>query len=134
MFSFLKPIYRFFKQKKEKTKENPNHLCSLKIEVNHDSSLNIICYWPDLTNLDENVIDNVANPYAALLYLLNGGLLNQDIIKALSNFQENNIEDAYFVNKVLSKWLELATPKMESKNNNIDPMIRPSSVFKNYTK
>jgi hypothetical protein len=130
MFNFLKSL--FCSRKKEKTKEN--YLCSLKIELNHDSSINIVCYWPDLTNLDEDVIDNVANPYAALLYLLNGGSLNQDIIKALSNFQENNIEDSYFVNKVLTKWLELATPKIDSKKYNIDPMIRPSSVFKNYTK
>lgn len=137
MFNFLKQI---FSQKKEKTKidnkitDKKDYLCSLNIELNYDNSINIVCYWPNLTGLEDDTIDNVANPYGILLYMLNSGLLNQDIIKALSNFEDNNLEDAYFVNKVLSKWLELASPKTESKKHNTDPVIKPSSVFKNYSK
>jgi hypothetical protein len=137
MFNFLTQI---FSKKKEKNKidnkniEKKDYLCSLNIELNYDNSINILCYWPNLKDLDEDIIDDIANPYAVLLYMLNGGLLNQDIIKSLSNFENNNLEDSYFVNKVLSKWLELASPKIESKKHNTDPVIKPSSVFKNYSK
>jgi hypothetical protein len=136
MFNFLKQI---FSQGKEKTKieyktiEKKDYLCRLNIELNYDNSINIMCYWPDLVDLEDETIDNIANPYGILLYMLNSGLLNQDIIKALSNFDQNSLEDSYFINKVLSKWLEISSIKTESKNNT-DPVIKPSSVFKNYSK
>lgn len=136
MFNFLKQI---FSQEKEKTEiknqitEKKDYLCRLNIELNYDNSINIMCYWPDLIGLEDETIDNIANPYGILLHMLNNGLLNQDIIKALSNFDQNSLEDSYFVNRVLSKWLEISSIKTESKHNT-DPVIKPSSVFKNYSK
>ena len=113
--------------------EKRDFLCSINFELNFDNTVNIICYWPDLDQLDETMVTNIANQYGALMFILDTGSLREDIITNLTAIADrDNVSDSFFVEKVLSAWIELK--KKGLLDNSYDPVIKPSSVFKNYTK
>jgi len=113
--------------------EKKDFLCSVNFELNFDNTVNIVCYWPDLDKLDEIMITNIANQYGALMFILENGSLREDIVSSLTSIaDQNNVSDSFFVEKVLGAWIELK--KKGLFNSSYDPVIKPSSVFKNYTK
>jgi hypothetical protein len=117
-----------------KTKgEERDFLCSINFELNFDNTVNIVCYWPDLDKLDETIVTNIANQYGALMFILDTGSLREDIISSLTAIADkNNVSDSFFVEKVLAAWIEIK--KKGLLDNSYDPVIKPSSVFKNYTR
>lgn len=134
MFNWLKKLFtkrsNIIIPKTEGSKRD--FLCSINFELNFDSTVNIVCYWPDLDKLDENMITNIANQYGALMFILDNGSLKEDIINSLTSIADrNNISDSFFVEKVLTAWIDLR--KKALSDNTYDSIMKPSSVFKNYT-
>jgi hypothetical protein len=113
------------------TEEKNKHICSINVQLNIDNTIDIVCHWPDLDNLDELIINDIANKYATMIYLLDSGSLKKDIADTLSSVCENNIYDTYFSRQVLTRWLELFEKQHLADSN--QPLIKPSSVFKNYS-
>ena len=66
-------------------------LCSIDFSINNDNTMDIICYWPNLDDLDETTINNIASKYALLLHAINFGIVSQDVTSTLSeNLESNN--------------------------------------------
>ena len=104
------------------------HLCSINIEINYDNSINVYCNWPTFNSINDQHLEPIAKRYGTMLFMLNNGFLKEDIINTLMKFDDiNNKYDAEFVNVSLQEWLNLFT-----QNNHNTPLIKPSSVFKNY--
>lgn len=132
-------MFNFFRKQKNiednkitttPVEEKPKYLCSVNVQLNADNTMDILCHWPDLDKLDELIINDIANRYATMIFLLDSGLLKKDIIDTLSSVCENNVHDTYFARQVLAKWLELF--EKQNLTNSNQPLIKPSSVFKNY--
>jgi len=117
-------------ENKEAEKTN-RHICSINVQLNMNNTIDIVCHWPDLDDLDELIINDIANRYATMIYLLDSGSLKKDIADTLSSVCENNIYDTYFARQVLTRWLELFEKQDLADSNK--PLIKPSSVFKNYS-
>ena len=106
-------------------------LCSIDFCVNSDNTMDILCHWPNLDDLDETTINTIANKYAVLLHAINFGIVSQDVTATLSdNLASNNPSDRYFVYEVLSKMVELGE-KIKTQYS-YDPIIKPSNVFRYY--
>lgn len=104
------------------------HLCSINFEINYDESINIYCNWPVFNSRNSQHIDTIAKQYGTMLFMLNNGFIKEDIIDTLIKYDDTTNEyDAKFVNVSLEKWLDLF-----NKNTYNTPLIKPSSVFKNY--
>ena len=104
------------------------HLCSINFEINYDESINIYCNWPIFDTKNSQHISTVAKQYGTMLFMLNNGFMKEDIINTLIKFDDTgNEHDAKFVNVSLEKWLDLF-----NENTYNTPLIKPSSVFKNY--
>lgn len=104
------------------------HLCGINIEINYDDSINIHCNWPNFDSINSQHLETIAKKYGTMLFMINNGLLKEDIIDTLIKFDDiNNKYDAEFVNISLQEWLDLFT-----QNTHNTPLIKPSSVFKNY--
>jgi hypothetical protein len=117
--------------KATETETKSKHICSINVQLNIDNTIDIVCHWPDLDDLDEMIINDIANRYATMIYLLDSGSLKKDIADTLSSVCENNIYDTYFSRQVLTRWLELFEKQHLTDSN--QPLIKPSSVFKNYS-
>ena len=113
------------------TETKSKQICSINVQLNIDNTIDIVCHWPDLDDLDELIINDIANRYATMIYLLDSGSLKKDIADTLSSVCENNIYDTYFSRQVLTRWLELFENQHLTDSN--QPLIKPSSVFKNYS-
>ena len=117
--------------KATETETKSKQICSINVQLNIDNTIDIVCHWPDLDDLDELIINDIANRYATMIYLLDSGSLKKDIADTLSSVCENNIYDTYFSRQVLTRWLELFENQHLTDSN--QPIIKPSSVFKNYS-
>lgn len=122
-------------QKIEQQKQDSKHikkcLCSIDFSVNVDNTMDIVCHWPDLDEMDEDTINAIASKYAVLLHAINFGIVSDDVTSTLSgNLESNNPSDRYFVYEVLSKMIELG----EKRKNQYSygPIIKPSNVFRYY--
>ena len=126
----IKTIRSYFVVKKITEDEDINENCSLRFELDN-SNFNILCYWPNLDDMKEKEINQLANYYGTLIYMADRGLLKQDIIDALSSVSsKNNPSDTYFVFEVINKWFKLI--ENEKKGKSAGPIVPPSSVFNNY--
>lgn len=104
------------------------YLCSINFEINYDESINIYGHWPTFNTKNSQYIDSIAQQYGTMLFMLNNGLMKEDIVNTLTHFDDiTNAHDAKFVNVSLKKWLDLF-----HENTYGTPLIKPSSVFKNY--
>jgi len=129
MFKFLKNFY-----KKKQNTENANFLCSVNFQLNHDNTLNITYFWPEFNEKNVHKMEKISNEFGNLLYMINGGYMRKDCIEVLTKLldDDKNIYDSTFVNLLLIKWLDNLSS--ETKNNDYyeQPLIKPSSVFKQY--
>jgi hypothetical protein len=115
----------------EKSNTLKKCLCSIDFCVNVDNTMDIVCHWPNLDDLDEETINAIAAKYAVLLHAINFGIVSQDVTSTLSdNLESNNPSDRYFVYEVLSKMVELGEKRKSQYS--YDPVIKPSDVFKYY--
>jgi hypothetical protein len=123
-------IKSYFVSKKISENKEIDNNCSLRFEL-IDNDFNILCYWPNLDEMKEKEINQLANYYGTLIYMADRGLLKQDIIDALSSVSsKNNPSDTYFVFEVMNKWFKLVENEENSKS--AGPIVPPSSVFNNY--
>lgn len=127
MFNLFKKIFL----KQNKPIENRNFMCSINFELNHDGTINIVCYWPNFNETNTDKILPVSSEFAILLHSINKGLLKKDIVSTLTSLidKSNNFDDI-FVHNCLSQWLDYVEPPGAAIPN--DPLIKPSSVFKQY--
>jgi hypothetical protein len=106
-------------------------LCSIDFSVNVDNTMDIVCHWPDLDDLDEETINAIAAKYAVLLHAINYGIVREDVTSTLSNnLESNNPSDRYFVYEVLSKMVDLGEKRKDQYY--YGPIIKPSNVFRYY--
>ena len=59
----------------KETETKSKHICSINVQLNIDNTIDIVCHWPDLDDLDELIINDIANRYATMIYLLDSGSL-----------------------------------------------------------
>ncbi len=132
MFKIITKFLSYFtKDKNEETASNEESTCSIRFDLTAKNTINVLCYWPDLDKMNETEIDHLAKFYGTVIYLVDKGRLKEDIIEALSSVSaKNNPYDTYFVFETLNKWFKLVEQEENSKS--AGPIIRPSSVFKNY--
>ena len=132
MFKIITKFLSYFtKPNTEDTISKEECTCSIRFDLTAKNTINVMCYWPDLDELNEKEIDHLAKFYGTVIYLVDKGRLKEDIIEALSSISsKNNASDTYFVFETLNKWFKLVEQEENSKS--AGPIIRPSSVFKNY--
>jgi hypothetical protein len=130
---FDKILKFFYKSKDNNTKQETTietqSLCKIAFELNMDGSANIICYWPEFNDKNKNSMPTIASEYGALLYMINNGLMQNDVVDTLSD--PRNIVNEYdksFIDKVFMRWFSYTdiASSIDSK-----PLIKPSLVFKN---
>lgn len=113
------------------TQKKNKRLCSISFSVNNDNTMDIVCHWPDLDDLDEETVNNIATKYAVLLHAINFGIVNQDVTSTLSeNLESENPSDRYFVYEVLTKMIDLAEKR--ERTDTVGPIVKPSNVFRYY--
>lgn len=100
--------------------------------MNEDGTVNIVCFWPEFNEKNSKEMTYIAQEYSAMIHLMTCGFFNEEILKTLDKLiHEDNVFDQMFVNNVLSSWAKI----IDFKKNNVDPVIKPSMVFKhNYMK
>lgn len=104
------------------------YLCSINFEINYDESINIYCHWPTFNTKNSQHIETIAKQYGTMLFMLNYSLMKEDIVNTLIKVDDiGNEHDSKFVKVSLKKWLDLF-----NENTYNTPLIKPSSVFKNY--
>lgn len=114
----------------KKTK-NKKIMCGVTIEVNIDGTVNILCSWPEFDKTNSSAIDPISTEFSTLLYFLNKGFLSKEIINTLTNLSHpDNQYDNLFVDMTLSKWTNYIESKLDIPHD-MEPMVRPSSVFNN---
>lgn len=127
MFNFIKKL---FNKKPNKT-DTTSFMCSINFELNHDGTINIICYWP---NFDQNNMDKIAPvslEFGTLLHMINNGMLKTEVINTLNSLTDkSNNFDNIFINMCLLKLIEYS--EKENSTISCDPLVKPSSVFKQY--
>lgn len=128
MFNFLK---KWFSKNNHNKKYNKNILCGITVEVNHDGTINILCSWPNFDKSNSFKLDHISTEFGTLLYFLNQGFLSKEIINTLTNLTNpENKYDTLFVDMSLAKWTDYLESNLDSPHD-MEPMVRPSSVFNN---
>jgi hypothetical protein len=126
MFKFLKKIL-------SKRKNSPPFMCSINFELNYDGTINIICYWPNFDKNNMDKISPVSTEFSTLLHMINTGMLQNDTITTLTSLTDkSNTFDNMFIQLCLVKLLEYSENK-KSDAQKYDPVVKPSSVFKQYS-
>lgn len=124
-------MYKFFSKLFRKKKTNKKIMCGINIEVNLDGTVNILCSWPDFDKTNANTIDAISTEFGTLLYFLNKGFLSKEIINTLTHLTHpNNQYDNLFVDMSLAKWTDYIESSLDVPHD-MEPMVRPSSVFNN---
>lgn len=124
-------MFNFFSKtnKKNNTEETRDDiLCSVNIELAHDGTIGIRYFWPKFTEKNDQHIYNIAHDFGILLYMINSGLLEKDMVETLAHTKDkDNVFDQQFTTYVLREWLKAVD---SSTNNN--PIVSPSNVFGQY--
>jgi hypothetical protein len=112
----------------ESTNNKDNHvLCSVNIELSYDNEIGIRYFWPQFDSTNEDRINNIAQSFGTLLFLINEGHIKADMVETLSHtVDKDNTYDRKFTEEILQQWLDLINI---SKNN---PIVSPSTVFGQY--
>jgi hypothetical protein len=102
-------------------------LCSVNIELSYNNEISIRYFWPQFDSTNEDRINNIAQSFGTLLFLINEGHIKADMVETLSHtVDKDNVYDRQFTEEILQQWLDLINI---SKNN---PIISPSTVFGQY--
>ncbi len=108
-------------------------MCSINFELNYDGTINIICYWPNFDKNNMDKISPVSTEFSTLLHMINTGMLQNDTITTLTSLTDkSNTFDNMFIQLCLVKLLEYSENK-KSDAQKYDPVVKPSSVFKQYS-
>jgi hypothetical protein len=121
----------FKKQQPAKTpKPESTPMCSINFELNSDSTVNIVCFWPDFNENNTDTMDYVSQEYASLIFMITSGFFNSEILKTLDSLiNENNPNDYLFINSILKNWAKL----LDLQKKHSEPSVRPLMVFKHST-
>lgn len=104
---------------------------SLSFILDEQDNVDIYCLLPDLSNLSDEDILDVAEKYAKLLLSVNKGLFKSEIYKILKNRKNkstNPLEQLLIEN--ISIFYRLLEEEFKNIKANQDPIIRPTQVFK----
>lgn len=99
-------------------------ICSIEFFINTKQEYHFLCNWAEAEDLD------TAKFLAQLLFAINSGYYNEQIIKTLVDNIETN-KDKEFVDDVLFTW-GLVTKEWEGvveKDKKEKPIIKPSKAF-----
>jgi hypothetical protein len=131
MFEFIKKFFHV--NKKDKSTQKNNFMCSLNFELNYDGSINIVCYWPNFNNSNIESIDIVSDEYVSLLTAINSGALKHEVESTLNYLiEKGNLYDNIFIDTCLLKISEYDKKNLFMTPADI-PLIKPSNVFRLYT-
>lgn len=130
MFNFFTKANNSLNLKAKEEKENV--LCSVSIELTHDGAIDLRYFWPKFDENNKEHIVTIAYRFGRLLYMINSGLLEKDMVDTLSNPKDkNNIFDREFTKNVLTEWLQAMDEELNNRSNS-DPVVSPSNVFGQY--
>lgn len=128
----FKKILKYFQLKKtNKIKEEPKStkISSITFELNSKGGINILCEWPEFTSQNSEIIKDIAQSYATMLYSLNNGMLETDIFNTMKNCDKSNVFNALFYENVLIEAM-LIEKQQQFRFMKHEPLIHPTQVFK----
>jgi len=122
-------LFRFKNNAKNNKELNKDILCGVSIELDYDGKISLRYFWPKFDTENKKFISDISKDFGCLLYMINAGLLEKEMINTLMNpIDPNNPLDLEFGNESLKNWLWYVSSK-----NNTDPIVSPSNVFGKYT-
>jgi hypothetical protein len=110
-----------------KNKKQDNILCSVNVELMYDGTISIRYFWPKFDENNLKHINSVSRDFGTMLYMINNGYLEKDMIETLSHtIDKDNDFDKEFTKGCLAQW---------ATNINYEgPVISPTKVFGQYQK
>lgn len=127
MFEKLKKI--FYKNKEDTKNTNSKRISSITFEVNTEGNIGILCEWPEFNSQNSDLVKDVAQYYAMMLYSINNGILEKEILKTLKNCNKSNPFNFLFYENVVMETMLIDKQRQLHHINN-EPLISPIQVFK----
>lgn len=121
----LKKVFDKIKSIFTTNKKQPiEKICSIEFFIDKKQEYNFLCNWAEIDGLD------TAKFLAQLLFAVNSGYFNEEIIKTLFN-NADNAKDKEFVDDVMFTWgmLTKEWEKIVEKEKINLPIIKPSKAF-----
>jgi hypothetical protein len=105
-------------------KNNIEKICSIEFFINNKQEYNFLCNWAEIEGLD------TAKFVSKLLFAINSGYFNEEIVKTLFDSAQNEkekefIDDVVFTWGILTKEWEGVLDKEKTEK----PIIKPSKAF-----
>jgi len=129
-------IYLKIKTNKKSSLTRPdNPIGSINFTISSNNEIDMLCGLPsDLEDKDSDDIVILAEQYANLLLTITTGDLNEPIYKFLKGHikKTQKINEVLFLDNVILFWSFLHKEKFKKRNKKNDqnqPVIRPSQVF-----
>jgi hypothetical protein len=113
--------------------DNTKYVSGIIFKITENLELDIGCVLPDLHDYSTDEISDLAEKYAELLIMINGGIFKNQIFDMLNTKIESidcKDKDRLFINNVLS-FDRILNQELNKVIKNNRPLIRPTSVFKN---
>ena len=136
IYQTYKKLLSFFKPSPEKLiKENQFNIGNLLFKFTDSLDVNITCEIPSVETLSLEEIGELSEKYAELIVYVNNGLFKEEILKILKNNAKktDDPKEILYINNVITfcDIIHNELIKVKSKLKGDQPLIRPSSVFKN---
>jgi hypothetical protein len=136
IYQTYKKLLSFFKPSSEKpVKENQFNIGNLLFKFTDSLDVNITCEIPSVETLSLEEIGELSEKYAELIVYVNNGLFKEEILKILKNNAKktDDPKEILYINNVITfcDIIHNELIKVKSKLKGDQPLIRPSSVFKN---
>ena len=110
---------------KKKQQQELRDICSLSFNLKEDEDVYIECNWEDDTPL-------TADKYSKLIFLVNSGYFNIQIIKMLEDKGMTDRQHTAFIQQLLTNW-KMFYDTLEDKQHN-DLVVNPSDFIANVKK
>lgn len=139
--NIIKKLYKKLKTLFNKKYRTPNNkerdlsqiAGSMVFHLYKDSSIDIICYTPEIKEIETNNLTQYAEDFGNFIGAITDGLVSDNIVKLLDKSKKESEDpiDRLFIDNILFFWAmsHMSRKAPKDKKNSSRPIIKPTAVF-----